>query len=599
MLWSEFFIPTLKEVPSDAVVPSHQLMLRAGLIRQVAAGSYSYLPLGFRVLQKVVQIVREEMNAAGAIELLMPAMQPVEWWEQTGRTTAMGPTLMRLPDQPWRKGTVLGPTHEEVITEIVRAYINSYKQLPINLYQIQTKFRDEERPKSGVLRTREFLMKDAYSFHTDKLSLDEGYRKMYDAYCRIFARCGLPYIAVEAESGPIGGDASHEFMVVTEAGEDYIARAADGSYAANLERAVPAAIADSGPGQAEALREVHTPGFTTIEQVSKFLGCRPQDMIKTIIYRVEPGGMASRREPGSRAETSACIPAARESMPPSTVAVLVRGDHEVNESKLRRVLDARPELADPALIRQLTGAEVGFAGPVGLKARMIVDQAVTVMHNAITGANKTDYHLMGVNPGRDFPLSGADIIMADVRFAATGDRAPNGSPLVFEKCIEVGHVFKLGTKYSDSMKAHFLDEHGAAHPLIMGCYGIGINRIMAAAIEAGHDDAGICWPLSIAPFAVIILALDLREEQVMSVARKLHDDLTARGIDVLLDNRDARPGFKFKDADLIGIPIRITVGKKGLTDGVVELKQRRAAEVIRIAPESVVQRVLELMQRGG
>ncbi len=601
MLWTEFFIPTLKEVPSDAVVPSHQLMLRAGLIRQVAAGSYSYLPLGFRVLQKVVAIVREEMNRAGAIELNMPAMQPIEWWEETGRVAAMGPTLVRLVDQAWRRGTVLGPTHEEVITEIARAYLTSYKQLPVNLYQIQTKFRDEQRPKSGVLRTREFLMKDAYSFHVDKASLDEGYQKMYDAYCCIFSRCGLPYIACEAESGPIGGDASHEFMVVTDAGEDYIARAEDGSYAANLERAAMAPLSDAACDRLEPLKEVHTPGVTSIEAVSKFLGCRPQDMIKTILYARSAGLERSAGiSPASGTAGILPAPGAAGFQPASTtaVAVLVRGDHEVNESKLRRLLGgAALELADPDLIRRTTNAEVGFAGPVGLNAQLVIDQAVTVMHNAVTGANKTEYHLTGVNPTRDFALDGSNVIVGDVRSAAPGDRSASGSPLVFEKCIEVGHVFKLGTKYSAAMGASFLDEHGKSHPMIMGCYGIGINRIMAAAIEAGHDENGIIWPISIAPFTVLIAALDTREEQVMSVARKLHDALTAAGLDVLLDDRDARPGFKFKDADLIGIPIRITVGKKGLAEGVLELKERRSPDVQKLSPDAIMPAVQGLV--GG
>ena len=569
MKWTRYFVPTTKEVPSDAFVASHQLMIRAGLIRQVVAGAYTYLPLGYRSLRKVEQIVREEMTAAGAIELHMPAMSPIEWWEQTGRVEAMGDVLLRLQGSgdDWKARTVLGPTHEEIITETARAYLNSYKQLPITLYQIQTKFRGEARPKSGILRTREFLMKDAYSFH-DHLDggggLSETYDRMYAAYCNIFGRCGVPYIPVQAESGPIGGDASHEFMAPTDAGEDFLVRTEDRSYAANLERAEVLPLPDAGGGTNQPIEEVHTPGQCTIEEVSGFLGCTPQQMIKTIIY-VADG---------------------------QPLVALVRGDHEVNEAKLARLAGVKHvEAADPAVIQQVTGAEVGFAGPVGMKARVIADQAVSVMHDAVTGANKTDYHLKGVNPGRDFELKE----VGDIRNATPADKAPNGQPLVFEKCIEIGHVFKLGTKYSAVMHATYLDKDGKAHPLIMGCYGIGLNRIMAAAIETGHDDKGICWPMAIAPFQVVICALDLREAEVVATAQRLHDELEAAGVEVLLDDRDARPGVKFNDADLIGFPIRITVGKRGLADGVVELQLRRTGDQQKLAPDQVVATVTSLI----
>ncbi len=558
MRWTKFLIPTTKETPHDAVVPSHQLMIRAGLIRQVSAGAYSYLPLGLRSLRKVERIVREEMNAAGGIELHMPAMHPIEWWQQTGRVDAMGDVLLRLHGvgDDWRMKTVLGPTHEEPVTEIARAYLTSYKQLPVNLYQIQTKFRGEARPKSGVLRTREFLMKDAYSFHASKEGpggLDETYDRMYRAYCNIFSRCGLPYLAVEADSGPIGGDASHEFMVRTEAGEDWLVRAEDGSYAANLERAEMAPLADAGGGRNESIKEIHTPGNATIEQVTKLLGCGADKMIKTIIYEADG----------------------------TPLVALVRGDHNVNEAKLRRFAGVGSMApAAPKMIREVTGAEVGFAGPVGLKVRIIVDQAVTVMHDAITGANRTDYHISGVNPGRDFEIKET----SDIRDAVQGDRAPNGSPLIFEKCIEVGHVFKLGTKYSAAMNADFVDEHGQSHPMIMGCYGIGINRIMAAAIEAGHDDNGIKWPASIAPFQVEICSLDVREADVMQTSQQIYDALEAAGIDTLWDDRDARPGFKFKDADLIGCPVRVTVGRRGLQDGIVEVQTRHDGQTQKVSP---------------
>ncbi len=564
MFWSKFFIPTVKETPHDAVVPSHVLMIRAGMLRQTVAGAYAYLPLGYRVLQKVTAIIREEMNRAGGIELNMPAMHPIELWEETGRVETMGSTLIHLPDQPWRRGTVLGPTHEEIVTDIARAYINSYKQLPINLFQIQTKFRDEHRPKSGVLRTREFLMKDAYSFDTDKAGLDTSYTKMYEAYCRIFGRCGLPYIAVEADSGPIGGDASHEFMVRTDAGEDYLVRAEDGSYAANVERAEMLPIADAGCDAQNEISEVHTPNVTSIEQVSKLLGCKPEQMIKTIIFQHDDG----------------------------LLVALVRGDHEVNEAKLRRMSQVSGlAAATPEQIEKLTGADVGFAGPVKLEARVIVDQAVTVMHNAITGANKSEHHITGVNPGRDFEIKET----GDIRYAVEGDSAPNGSPLIFEKCIEIGHVFKLGTKYSDAMKATFLDQNGSAKSFVMGCYGIGANRIVAAAIESSHDESGIIWPIRIAPFSVLICALDHRDENVMATATKLHDALEASGVDVLLDDRDARPGHKFKDADLIGVPVRVTVGKRGLGDGIVEIKSRSSDEVAKVAPDAAVGHVDRLI----
>ncbi len=606
MRWSQYLIPTTKEVPKDAVVASHQLMLRAGLIRQLASGIYSYLPLGYRALRKVERIVREEMDRAGAVELHMPVLHPIDLWQQTGRTQAMGDVLLKLrpvrpgDDSDWRSHLVLGPTHEEPVTEIARAYLSSYKMLPVNLYQIQVKFRGEARPKSGVLRTREFLMKDAYSFDRDKAGLDASYQKMYDAYCRIFSRCGLPYVVCEAESGPIGGDASHEFMVLTEAGEDFVAMSENGDYAANTERATCAPLPqDESPMQ--PLKEVHTPGQRTIEEVCAFLGTKPEQMIKTLIY-VEKS-KSQKVERSKLGETS-------------PVVVLVRGDHEVNENKLDRIAgsfsrdpkgsgisekdsSASLELADAETIRRLTGAAVGFAGPHPLNGphRLIVDQAVAVMRNAATGANKTDYHVTGLNPGRDFPLTGDHVKVADVRTVVDGDLSPtgSGSPIRIKKAIEVGHVFKLGTKYSDALGATFLDNDGKPKPLVMGCYGIGLNRIMAAAIEAHHDEGGIIWPKSIAPFSVLIVALDPREKEVMDTAEKLYDELTAAGIDVLFDDRDERAGFKFKDADLIGIPLRITVGRKALAVGVVEVKQRSSAEIEKLAPAEAAERVGRLL----
>lgn len=572
MRWTRFFIPTVKETPADAIVASHRLMIRAGLIRQLAAGTYSYLPLGCRALHKVERIVREEMDAAGAIELFMPAMQPIELWQESGRDVVMGATLLRLKDQEWRRGSVLAPTHEECITDIVRGFVNSYKQLPVTLYQIQTKFRDEQRPKSGVLRTREFMMKDAYSFDVDKAGLDASYAKMYRAYERIFTRCGLPYVSVEAESGPIGGDASHEFMVPTDAGEDVVVRSR--AYAANIERATAAPLPqDETP--MEARREVHTPDQRTIEQVCALLGTKPSQMIKTLIYAATAGERTW------------------------TVVALVRGDHEVNEAKLARAAGAATiALADAETIEKLTGASVGFAGPQGLldrdgECQLVVDQAVSVLRNGVTGANRTDYHVVNLNPGRDFPLEGERVRVADVRNVAPGDRCPKcGEPLEFIKSIEAGHVFKLGTKYSAAMKAEFLDAQGKSRPMIMGCYGIGINRVVAAAIESHHDEAGVIWPMSIAPYHVLIVALDAADADVSATASRLHDALAARGLDVLLDDRDARPGPKFKDADLIGIPIRVTVGKRGLAEGVVEIKDRDSADVTKLAPDPAVDEVV-------
>lgn len=604
MRWTEFFIVTSKETPKDATAASHRLMLRTGMVRQLAAGIYSYLPLGYRSLRKVEQIVREEMNRAGAVELMMPVMHPIELWEETGRVAAMGDVLLRLggPEGDWRTQTVLGPTHEEIITEIARAYLKSYKQLPINLYQIQVKFRGEARPKSGVLRTREFLMKDAYSFHDSVESLDAGYQKMYDAYCRIFARCGLPYAPVEAESGPIGGDASHEFMVLTDAGEDVVALTENKDYAANTERAVCAPLPRQDV-EMKAIEEVHTPSQRTIDEVTAFLKTTPSQMIKTLVYVGTPAASGKKKN---------------EPVEPVIFVALVRGDHEANENKLDRAAgkvwamasgnDAGSialELADEATIRKLTGAEVGFAGPhtldrSGVPYYLIVDQAVSVMHNGATGANKTDYHAINVNPGRDFRLDGERVIVADIRNVVDGDLSPkgSGSPIRLRKAIEVGHVFKLGTKYSDSMGATYLDKNGKAKSLIMGCYGIGLNRIMASAIEANHDDGGIIWPMSIAPFQVLVVALDPREDEVMKTAANIHDALEMAGIDTLLDDRDERAGFKFKDADLIGIPLRITVGRKALADGVVELKLRAGEDVEKLAPDKAIQRAISIVSNA-
>ncbi|MHC4563120.1 MAG: proline--tRNA ligase [Planctomycetota bacterium] len=551
MRYSQLFIPTVKEDPADAEVPSHRLMVRAGYMRKVASGTYTYLPLGWRSLRKIMDIVRDEMDAAGAMEIQMPAIQPIELWQTTGRDIDYGETMCRFTDRHGRVN-VLAPTAEEVVTSLVASEISSYKQLPVNLYQISPKFRDEFRPRFGVLRSREFIMKDAYSFDASVEGLEESYDKMYEAYCRLFARCGLEYVIVEAESGPIGGSASHEFMVPCESGEDIIVHTADGSYAANIERAEVDPLPKAEPVHAGEPEDVHTPDVGTIEAVCLFLGTKPTEMIKTLIY--------SAGEEGEQ-----------------TVVALVRGDHEINEGKLHRAADAEHiVLADEATIERVSGAAVGFAGPMGMVDkvdRLIVDPGVAAMAVGVTGANKTDHHTKNIVPGRDFPLEGETVVVADIRNAAEGD-THNGQPLQFSRGIEIGHVFKLGAKYSEKLGATFLDEEGATRPCIMGCYGIGINRILASAIEAGYDKDGLALPAAIAPFEVEVIQLNNDSQPVTEEAQRIYDELKAAGADVLLDDRDARPGVKFKDADLIGIPVRVVVGDRGLKEGNVELKRR-------------------------
>ncbi|MBI1314543.1 proline--tRNA ligase [bacterium] len=566
MRWSQTLIPTIKEVPSDAEVPSHQLMLRAGLIRQLMAGAYTYLPLGYRALRKAEAVVREEMERAGAIEIHMPALQPIELFERTGRKEAFGNVLINFEVKRGdrRVHLALGPTHEEVVTDLVSKVVTTYKQLPFTLFQIQTKFRNEERPRFGVLRTSEFLMKDAYSFSTSVEQLNDAYDAMYAAYCRIFARCGLEYLPVEAESGPIGGDASHEFMVPAGNGEDTIVRCPKCSYAANLERADTGRTAPAIAQSAECseLKQVDTPNVTSIDQVSKMLGCEPSQMIKTLIYSADG----------------------------KPTAVLIRGDHDANEGKVRRALGASSvELADEDTIREVTGAQIGFAGPVGIKCPVIADHDVAKVVDAITGANTADVHLTGVNVGRDYQLD----TTFDLRDAGDGDPCPRcDGTLEMVHGIEVGHVFKLGTKYSQSLDAVYIDEKEARHPIIMGCYGIGVNRIIASLCETRYDDNGIVWPLSIAPYELLIIPLNVDDEAVMSVANRCYDELTAAGVDVLFDDRKARPGFKFKDADLIGIPLRLVIGGKGLQEGQVELKWRWADGPDKVPVDSAVSEVL-------
>ncbi len=567
MRWSQSFIPTMKEIPADAEIPSHQLMLRAGLIRQVMAGAYTYLPLGWRAIRKVEAIVRSEMEQAGAIELFMPALCPAELWEKTGRIDDYGNALVKFPlvrgDR--QVHVVLGPTHEEVVTDLMARQIKSYKQLPITVFQIQTKFRNEERPRFGVIRTSEFQMKDAYSFGTDLEQLNVAYDQMFAAYCRIFARCGLEYLTVEAESGPIGGDASHEFMVPADNGEDEIVHCGSCGYAANTERAETGrpAPAIKPPETMAELSTRQTPEATSIEQVSRMLDCDPSQMIKTLIFTVDE----------------------------NTVAVLLRGDHEANQAKIRRALDADTiELADPATIVEVTGAPVGFAGPVGLRCPIIADHDVVTIVDAITGANQADAHFTGVNPGRDYTLETSH----DLRMAVADDPCPRcDGTLALARGIEVGHVFKLGTKYSTALSAEYLDENEQKHPMVMGCYGIGINRIVAGMAETSHDENGLIWPLAIAPFEVLVIPLNIDDDEVMATAGRIYDELRSDGLDVLMDDRKARPGFKFKDGDLIGIPLRVVVGGKGLADGVVELKWRTDEDSQRIPIDDAVASILQ------
>jgi prolyl-tRNA synthetase len=563
-------IPTVKEAPADAEIPSHKLMLRAGLMRKLASGTYTYLPLGWRCLLKVINIVREEMNKAGAQEILMPAVQPIELWQQTGRDVDYGPTMARFEDRHGRQN-VLAPTAEEVVTSVAAGEIKSYKQLPMNLYQISFKFRDEFRPRFGVLRSREFIMKDAYSFHASPECLDKEYWNMYETYKRIFKRCGLDFVIVEAESGEMGGSGSHQFTVPCPSGEDIIVYTEDGSYAANLEKAAVDPLPKQKPLANPPKPElVHTPSIGSIEAVCAFLKTKPQQMIKTLIF----------------------------SAGQSNIVALIRGDHELNPEKLTQALGGRHnELANPETIERVTGAKVGFAGPMGLAEKvdkMIIDHAVAAMAVGVTGANKTDYHVKNIVPGRDFPLKGDNIIIADIRNAVEGD-THKGKKLLFKRGIEVGQVFKLGTKYSEKLGCKFLDETGKEQPCLMGCYGIGINRIVASAIEADNDDNGIIFPISIAPFEVIIVTVNQDDAEVVNTAEKIYSGLLDKGIEVLLDDRDERAGVKFKDADLIGIPVRITVGKKALQQGNIELKLRSEPKAQPVAIASAVTKTIELV----
>jgi len=550
MRLSQYPINTMKETPAEAEVVSHQLMLRAGLIRRLAAGLYSWLPLGLRVLQKVERIVREEMNRAGALELVMPVVQPAELWQESRRWSEYGPELLRFKDRHERD-FVLGPTHEEVITDIVRRELKSYRQLPVNFYQIQTKFRDEVRPRFGVMRAREFIMKDAYSFHLDEESLRAGYRAMYDAYTRIFTRTGLTFRAVRADSGAIGGDVSQEFHVLAQSGEDAIVFSDGDDYAANLEAAAAQPPATARPRPGEELRKVATPGARTIEDLARFLRIEPQRCIKTLIVDGAGG---------------------------EVVALALRGDHELNALKAQKLAGVASPLrmASPERVLAATGTAPGYVGLPGLKCRIYADHSALALADFVCGANEKDLHLMGVNWDRD--VQGA--VAADLRNVVEGDPSPSGrGHLKLARGIEVGHIFQLGRKYSEPMKAAVLDEAGREVTLYMGCYGIGVTRIVAAAIEQNHDDRGIIWPDPIAPFQVILVPLNLQKsDRVRAATESLYAELTAAGIEVLLDDRDARPGVKFADAELLGIPHRVVVGDRGLEAGTLEYRHRRDSE---------------------
>ena len=565
--YSQFFIPTLKEIPAEAEIISHQLMLRAGMIRKLAAGIYTYLPFGLMALKKVESIVREEMDRSGAIELLLPGVQPGDLWMESGRWDYYGPELLRFRDRHNRE-SCLGPTHEEVITDLARREIHSYKQLPINLYQIQTKFRDEIRPRFGIMRAREFIMKDAYSFDIDEEGAGESYERMYAAYESIFRRCGLIFRAVEADTGPIGGSFSHEFMVLSNSGEDDIVSCQNCQYASNLEKAE--VIVREGDikdiEKEKALQIVDTPEIRTIDEVTKFLSISPQKLVKTLIYQTEHG----------------------------PVAVLVRGDHELNETKLSNVLNVQElTMADPETVFDVTGAPMGFAGAIGLKVRIVADLAIKEIKNMVMGANKNDKHVLNVNEGRDFHVEQ----YADLRMITSSDPCPRcGGKLRFGKGIEVGQVFKLGTKYSTTLKANFLDKNGRETPIIMGCYGIGIGRVVAAIIEQSHDENGIIFPVSISPFEVTILPLEIHEATVRKVAENLYQHLNDLGLSVFFDDRDERPGFKLKDADLLGIPVRATVSLRTLKSDSVEIKLRSNQDLRLISINKTPKAIKEVVQ---
>jgi prolyl-tRNA synthetase len=551
-------IPTLKETPADAEIKSHQLLLRAGYIKQNASGIYSFLPLGKKVLKKVEDIIREELDAAGASELLMPALQPSELWKESGRWGTYGPELMRMHDRHDRE-FALGATHEEMITSIVRDEIKSYKRLPLTLYQIQTKYRDEKRPRFGLLRGREFVMKDAYSFHSSGESLDETYDLLFQAYTNIFKRCGLNFRAVIADSGAMGGKDTHEFMVLSDVGEDTIAYSDQSTYAANIEMAEVVESYSLSSDEMKDLEKVSTPGIKTIEEVVDFLAADKEMCIKSLLFKVDE----------------------------EFVLILSRGDHEINDIKVKNFLDADSVvLASAEETNEILGSEVGSIGPCSMddKVKIIADNAVKYIRNGVAGANETGYHFRNVNPERDFQVSQ----YGDLRFIQEGDPSPDGKgSIVFAKGIEVGHVFKLGTRYSEAMNSTYLDENGRAQPIIMGCYGIGVSRTLAAVAEQFNDELGLLWPSNLSPFDLHVIPVNIKDSNQSDLAHELYEDLKNNRYDVLLDDRAERPGVKFADSDLIGLPIRITVGKKA-AEGIVEVKVRKTGEMLEVHKSEIL-----------
>lgn len=570
MLATKLYAPTLREVPSDADVVSQQLMLRAGFMRKTANGLYSFLPLGWRSIKKIEAIVREEMDRASAQEIMMPILQPAEIWKESGRWNAYGAEMMRINDRHDNE-FCLGPTHEEMITTLVKNEINSYRQLPVNLYQIQSKFRDERRPRYGLMRSREFIMKDAYSFDVDEAGLEESYKSMYDAYTRIFNRCGLTFRPVEADSGAIGGSGTHEFMAIAEAGEADIVYCTKCDYAANIEIGKPGIMKQ----EEEALQElsvVDTPNASTIEAVADMLNLPLHKTIKAVVFSIDG----------------------------KVVLAIVRGDHEVNEVAVQHAVlgSVEPEMATPEELEKV-GLTAGFISPVGLQQTeefaIVVDESVMETYNVCGGANKKDAHYVNINPKRDFNVD--DIIVAPIRLITKDDVCPKcGGSLEHAKGIEVGQVFKLGTKYSEALQATFLDQNGRPNPMIMGCYGIGVSRTLAAAIEQYHDENGIIWPRSIAPFEAVIVPINAKDEALMSTSQTIYTALQEAGVDVLLDDRKDRAGVKFKDADLIGYPLRITVSKNTLENNEVEIQIRKTGEALPCAIDSVATKVTELLQ---
>jgi prolyl-tRNA synthetase len=568
MLFSTMFIPTMKEEPKEAEVASHKLMLRAGFIRRLSSGIYTWLPLGLRSLRKVEEIIREEMNRKEAQEILMPSVQPRELWVESGRWEVYGKELLRFKDRNDRE-LCLAPTHEEVITDLVRKEVRSYRELPLTLYQIQTKFRDEIRPRFGVMRSREFIMKDAYSFDVDERGAERSYMAMFDAYESIFRRCGLRFRAVEADTGEIGGKFSHEFMVLADTGEDIIISCDTCGYAANLERAEVGTVARQEQKRQGAYKKVQTPGKRRVEEVAAYLGVAPQKLVKTLLFTTDRG----------------------------TIGALVAGDREINPAKLKNALSFKfLELADEETIERVTGGPLGFSGPLGLEIPLFADNGILVMEDFVVGGNDKDVHMVGVNVG-DFKVEG----YYDLKIAVEGDSCPRcPGRLAATRGIEVGHIFKLGTKYSEAMNATFLNQEGQDRFMVMGCYGIGVGRTVAAAIEQNHDENGIALPFAIAPFEVEVLPVNTSHAESMEVANSAYKALVDKGIETILDDRNERPGVKFKDGDLIGIPFRVTVGERALKEGNVEIKVRTQKEAIKVKKEEVVAKVIEYveMSRG-